>query len=115
MPIRPSQTTPAQLQRWQERRTQVGARIRALRLEQQLTQEALGLEAGLTRVMIIGIEWGKRTVAYERLWDIADVLGVDVTELLSGSSVTLPATAPHRRGRSESSTRRRRSVDPDQI
>ena len=32
--------------------------------------------------MIIGIEWGKKSVAYERLWDIADVLEVPVTALL---------------------------------
>lgn len=32
--------------------------------------------------MIIGIEWGKKSVAYERLWDIADVLDVPVSQLL---------------------------------
>lgn len=60
----------------------VGARIRELRLEQGLSQEALALESGLSRNMIIGIEWGKKSVAYERLWDIADVLEVPVTDLL---------------------------------
>jgi transcriptional regulator with XRE-family HTH domain len=60
----------------------VGARIRELRLEQSLSQEALALESGLSRNMIIGIEWGKKSVAYERLWDIADVLGVPMTALL---------------------------------
>lgn len=111
VPTRPSQITPARLQRWQERRNQVGSRIRKLRIEQELTQEALGLEAGLTRVMIIGIEWGKRSVAYERLWDIADVLGVDVTDFFSASSEA-PSREPHRRGRVNSSTKRRLSVDP---
>jgi hypothetical protein len=32
--------------------------------------------------MLIGIEWGRKSIAYERLWDIADVLGVDVGDLL---------------------------------
>jgi transcriptional regulator with XRE-family HTH domain len=60
----------------------VGARIRELRLEQALSQEALALESALSRNMIIGSEWGRKSVAYERLWDIAAVLGCDVTDLL---------------------------------
>lgn len=32
--------------------------------------------------MIGGTEWGKKSVTYERLWDIADVLEVPVTALL---------------------------------
>jgi transcriptional regulator with XRE-family HTH domain len=111
VPTRPSQIAPARLKRWQERRNQVGSRIRELRIEQQLTQEALGLEAGLSRVMIIGIEWGKRSVAYERLWDIADVLGVDVTDFFLASSKA-PSIEAYRRGRVNSSTRRRLSTDP---
>ena len=82
MPIRPDQTPPERLTRWSERRTQVGARIRDIRQKRNLTQEALGLEAGIGRNMIIGIEWGRKSLAYERLWDIAEVLGVDVCDLL---------------------------------
>jgi DNA-binding XRE family transcriptional regulator len=111
VPTRHSQTPPARLLRWQERRKQVGSRIRELRIGQELTQEALGLEAGLSRVMIIGIEWGKKSIAYERLWDIADVLGVDVTDFFSDPSST-PSTEPHRRGPVKSSTRSRLSTDP---
>jgi transcriptional regulator with XRE-family HTH domain len=110
VPTRLSQTPPVRLQRWEERRKQVGSRIRELRLGQELTQEALGLEAGLSRVMIIGIEWGKKSVAYERLWDIADVLGVDVADFFSGASKP-PSIEPHRRGRVKSSTRSRLSTD----
>jgi len=111
VPTRLSQTPPDRLQHWQERRRQVGSRIRELRIGQELTQEALALEAGLSRVMIIGIEWGKRSLAYERLWDIADVLGVDVTDLFSNPSST-PSGEPHRRGRVKSNTRSRLSTDP---
>lgn len=32
--------------------------------------------------MVIGIEWGRKSVAYERLFDIAEVLGVSVSVLL---------------------------------
>ncbi|WP_081627353.1 helix-turn-helix domain-containing protein [Arthrobacter sp. 131MFCol6.1] len=83
MPIRPSQTPVEQLQRWEKRRQQVGSRIRELRLLRELTQESLALEAQLSRNMVIGIEWGRKSVAYERLWDIADVLGVDILDLFS--------------------------------
>lgn len=111
VPTRPSEIPPARLLRWQARRKQVGSRIRELRISQQLTQEALALEAGLSRVMIIGIEWGKKSLAYERLWDIADVLGVDVREFFTEPS-TAPSNEPHRRGRVRSSTRTRLSADP---
>lgn len=41
--------------------------------------------------MIIGIEWGRKSVAYERLWDIADVLGVPVAALLDRGGGGAPA------------------------
>ena len=113
VPYRPSQTPPAALERWQERRHQVGARIRELRIAQNLTQEALGLEAGMDRKMVIGVEWGKKSIAYERLWDIAEVLGVDVRDLFSPPSGP-PTIDPNRRGRDQSSTKNRLSVDPYQ-
>lgn len=84
VPIRPAQTSPAHLQRWLDRRKMVGSRIREIRMAQGLTQMSLALEAGLSRNMVIGIEWGEKSVAYERLWDIADVLGVTILDLLSG-------------------------------
>jgi transcriptional regulator with XRE-family HTH domain len=76
MPTRPRQSSEEQTLRWASRRQSVGARIREIRLAQDLSQEALALESGLSRNMIIGIEWGRKSVAYERLWDIADVLDV---------------------------------------
>jgi transcriptional regulator with XRE-family HTH domain len=60
MPSRPQQSSPAQMARWEARRSATGARIRELRLAQNLSQEALALESGLSRNMIIGIEWGRR-------------------------------------------------------
>ncbi|WP_200890981.1 helix-turn-helix domain-containing protein [Arthrobacter sp. SPG23] len=89
----------------------MGARIRELRLAQNLSQEALGLEAGVDRTMIIGIEWGKRTIAYERLWDIADVLGVHISELFETPSDNA-SVSPTRRGSAESSARLRKSAPP---
>ncbi|PVZ61291.1 XRE family transcriptional regulator [Arthrobacter sp. H-02-3] len=112
MPTRPTQTTDAQLQRWRDRRKQVGSRIREIRISQELSQEALGLEAGMSRNMIIGIEWGRRSIAYERLWDIADVLRVDLRDLFTPPPYAT-ATEPQRKGRVKSSTGVRRSAGPD--
>ncbi|MDV8075906.1 helix-turn-helix transcriptional regulator [Rhodococcus sp. IEGM 1370] len=82
MPTRPSQTDPARARRWDEYRGQVGARIRQLRIEQGLTQEALALESGVTRNVLIHVEHGRRGLLYERLFDIAEVLGVPAGSLL---------------------------------
>lgn len=98
MPTRPSQSTAEQSLRWEERRRTVGARIRELRLGQNLSQESLALESGLSRNMIIGIEWGRKSVAYERLWDIAEVLEVPVEELLVSAQGEVQKT-PYRGGR----------------
>src|SRR6476469_4531440 len=97
MPTRPHQSSEEQTRRWMDRRAMVGARIRELRLKQGLSQESLALESGLSRNMIIGIEWGRKSVAYERLWDIAAVLGCEATDLLvTGSQPAL--SSPYRGG-----------------
>ncbi|MCC3283345.1 helix-turn-helix domain-containing protein [Arthrobacter caoxuetaonis] len=43
----------------------------------------MALEVGLSRNMIMGVEWGRKSPAYERLWDIAEVQGVDVADLFN--------------------------------
>ncbi|GEB63249.1 hypothetical protein SAT01_06970 [Sinomonas atrocyanea] len=100
MPIRPREVSKQQLDQWRARREQVGARIRELRLDRGLTQESLSLEARLSRNMLIGVEWGRQSLAYERLWDIADVLGVTVEDLLkppAGSAKRQPYRGGRRR------------------
>ncbi|WP_431188562.1 helix-turn-helix domain-containing protein [Arthrobacter crystallopoietes] len=97
MPIRPEQTPKTQQDRWARIRAQVGGRIRELRLANGLTQEALALEVGMSRNMLIHLEWGKRSIAYERLWDIAEVLGVGVEELLRPPAHA-PSSGSHRGG-----------------
>lgn len=82
VPTRPSQTDPEQLESWQEIRHQVGLRIRKLRLDQGLTQEALALEAKISRNQLVEVEHGRRSLLYERLFDLALVLGVRPSELL---------------------------------
>jgi transcriptional regulator with XRE-family HTH domain len=64
----------------------VGATIRELRLQHGMTQEALALTSGVTRNVLIDVEQGKRGLLYERLFDIAEALQVDVGALLDGSA-----------------------------
>jgi DNA-binding XRE family transcriptional regulator len=82
VPTRPSQNSPERVAMWEKRRRAVGERIRALRIERSLTQEALALQSGVTRNVLIDVEHGRRSLLYERLFDLADALGVSVAELL---------------------------------
>jgi transcriptional regulator with XRE-family HTH domain len=82
VPTRPSQNSPERVPLWEKRRRAVGQRIRALRIERTLTQEALALQSGVTRNVLIDVELGRRSLLYERLFDLADALGVPVGELL---------------------------------
>ncbi|MFV8165302.1 helix-turn-helix domain-containing protein [Mycobacterium sp. 134] len=88
MPTRPSQTDPERAAVWANRRETVGSRIRQLRLERGLTQEALAIRSGVTRNVLINVELGRRSLLFERLYDLADALEVPVTELLVDTSPT---------------------------
>lgn len=48
-----------------------------------MTQEALALQSGVTRNVLIDVEHGRRGLLYERLFDIAEALEVPVADLLS--------------------------------
>jgi transcriptional regulator with XRE-family HTH domain len=82
VPTRPSQTDPHRAEQWQRYRTAVGAKIRALRIERGLSQEALALSSGVTRNVLIDVERGKRGLLYERIFDVAQALGVRGHEIL---------------------------------
>ena len=82
MPTRPSQTNPERAATWEDRRRQVGQRIRTLRIQRGLTQEQLALKSGVTRNVLIDVEHGRRGLLYERLFDIADVLQISAADLL---------------------------------
>lgn len=98
VPARPAQHPPEVLARWASVRAQVGARVRELRLERGLTQEALSLESGLSRNQLIAVEWGRSSVAVERLFDLAAALDVSVLRLLE-SPGDGPIRRAHRGGR----------------
>lgn len=52
-------------------------------MQRGMTQEGLALASGVTRNVLIDVEHGRRGLLYERLFDLADALGVPVSELLS--------------------------------
>ena len=58
-----------------------GRRVRELRKEQGLSQEALALVCALDRTYIGGIERGERNVSLINIEKIAVALGVPVREL----------------------------------
>jgi transcriptional regulator with XRE-family HTH domain len=62
----------------------LGRRIRALRKQQQLSQEALADHAGLHRTYIGGIERGERNITIRNLAAIGRALGISLSELLEG-------------------------------
>ncbi|MEU0498592.1 helix-turn-helix transcriptional regulator [Mycobacterium sp. NPDC006124] len=83
MPTRPSQNSPERVAAWERRRAAVGRRIRELRQKRGLTQEQLALKSGVTRPILNEVENGKRGLLFERLYDIAEALDVQASELMA--------------------------------
>lgn len=82
MPTRPSQNDPDRARAWAATRADVGSRVRDLRLERGVTQEALALSADIDRSLLIDFEKGRRSLLFERLYDLAAALEVPITEIL---------------------------------
>lgn len=98
MPARPGQHDRETQARWERRRLLFGARLRELRVARSLTQESVALESGISRNQIIAVEWGRSSLAVERVFDLADALGVPVNELLM-EPTQMPSHHQHRGGR----------------
>lgn len=82
MPIQPRNTDPESLARWAASRQRVGGRIRSLRRAVGMTQEELALASGLSRNQLMEVEHGRAGLLFERLDDIAAVLGVTSADLM---------------------------------
>lgn len=81
----------------QDIRTQVGERIRALREERGISQEALADICKLHRTYVGLIERGKRNISLTTLEGIAAGLGVAVGELFVGvETASLAAKRPQK-------------------
>lgn len=57
-------------------REKIGQRIRELRLEKQLSQEALAFNAGVDRTYMSDLENGRRNVSVEVLERVISALGI---------------------------------------
>jgi DNA-binding XRE family transcriptional regulator len=86
MPTRPSQNSPERVAKWEHYRAVIGRNIRDRRIDSGMTQEALALRSGVTRNVLIDVEFGRRGLLYERLFDIADALNIPVEDLFFGST-----------------------------
>jgi transcriptional regulator with XRE-family HTH domain len=62
----------------------LGKRIRKLRQEQGMSQEAFAFEVELARSYVSGVERGMRNLSFKALVRVADALEVSVSELCSG-------------------------------
>jgi AcrR family transcriptional regulator/DNA-binding XRE family transcriptional regulator len=73
-------------------RPDTGLRIRSARLRAGLSVRALGDQLGVSPATISAVENGKTGISVARLYDIARVLDIGASRLLSG----LPAAVPER-------------------
>ncbi|MFJ4712736.1 helix-turn-helix domain-containing protein [Streptomyces sp. NPDC088785] len=64
------------------RRRRVGQRIRAVRQDQQRTQEAVALVAGIDRPSLVRIEAGQQSPSLDTLIRLAAALDVELSALV---------------------------------
>lgn len=62
----------------------VGQRIKQLRKELELSQEALGLKAEVDRTYVTDVENGRRNVSLEILERIIKALNISIAEFFNG-------------------------------
>lgn len=74
------------------RQRQIGQRVQAARQQQNLTQEALYLAAGLDRRTLQNLEAGLGNPTMATLLRIAYVLDVPLADLVSGAAERPPGT-----------------------
>lgn len=67
-------------------KAKVGARIKELRLELKLSQEALANEAGVDRTYMTDVENGRRNISVEVLERITKALGISFSDFFSAKS-----------------------------
>jgi transcriptional regulator with XRE-family HTH domain len=77
---------PAEPSDWLE---ELGKALRAARLERGLTQERLGLETGIHRNYVGGIERGERSPTVKRIVVLANELRVSPAELFGTAERSL--------------------------
>src|SRR5580698_9588997 len=73
---------------------ELGRKIRQARERQgqRLSQDALAKRLGVSRASIVNIEAGRQRAPLHLLWQIAELLGSDLTELIPSREELLPPT-----------------------
>ena len=66
----------------------VGKKIKALRIEKNMSQETLADLAGLDRTYITFVETAKKNVTIETLYKITNALGVTLSDFFRDMNVT---------------------------
>jgi transcriptional regulator with XRE-family HTH domain len=61
-----------------------GKRLRAVRKDKGISQEALALDSGLDRSYVGGVERGERNISLANIKKLATALGVSVSDLAKG-------------------------------
>ena len=60
----------------------VGRKIRQTRENQHLSQDSLAQRLGISRTSMVNIEAGRQHTPLHVLWQIAELLGTDLTQLI---------------------------------
>jgi transcriptional regulator with XRE-family HTH domain len=75
-------------------RVALGSRLREIRESRGMTLTALARQAGLSRSFYTQVEYGRQTISVERAFTLANVLGVEMTELF-GAFPPVPYARPY--------------------
>lgn len=73
-----------------------GARVREIRLSQDLSQEEIAFRTGLTQTYLSQVEHGKRNISLVNIGKLAGALGVTLQAIMPPEYV--PPTVLERRG-----------------
>ena len=68
--------------------TQFGRRVKELRLEMGLSQEALAFKAGIDRTYMTGVENGKRNVSIQNIEKVIKALDVPIPDFFKSKIFT---------------------------
>jgi len=85
---------------------EIGGRLAALREIEDISKEALASQCGLTAAQLEEYERGERDFSFSFLYNAAQVLGVDVVDLMSGESPRLSGCCLTRAGQGYAIDRR---------
>ena len=77
---------------------EIGTRLSALRAIREMTPEKFSAEAGITTEELAAYEEGTKDFSFSFLYNAANILSVDVIDLMSGESPTLSGWCLVRKG-----------------